>query len=104
MLPRLLTLALPTPLDLMAFLHLADAYMDNANDTYDCKSTCCVVTITKIMASTALAIIIVTLSLLDWHVQQHLPYASLQCRMVSAILMHALQMDCAYTALAFLLP
>ena len=56
------------------------------------------------IATTALALLILALSVTDWHVPRWLPRHQLLCKILTAVCMHTLRMDYACTTMAFLLP
>ena len=51
-----------------------------------------------------LALLILSLSVADWHVPRWLQHHQLLCRLLTAMCMHTLRMDCRCTMMAFLLP
>ena len=103
------TLTGSTPLELAACFHLANALMHRDLYAYDCESSNCRISAVtgpsaKETAIIQLALLILCLSLMDWHVPRWVPCQQLQCRILTAMSMHALRMDCACTAIAFFLP
>ena len=51
-----------------------------------------------------LALLILSLSVADWHVPRWLQHHQLLCRLLTAMCMHTLRMDCRCTIMAFLVP
>ena len=103
------TLTWITPLEFAACLHVANAYMHRDLYTCYCESNHCRVSAVtgpsaQETAPIALAVLILGLSLIDWHVPRWLRRHQLLCQSLTAMSMHALRMDCACTAVAFLLP
>ena len=100
--------ALCTPLELAACLHLVEAYMHRDLYTYHCESDHCGVSAVSApsaqkIATIALALLILSLSIIDWHVPRCFRSHQLLCRILTAISMQALRMDLPCTAIAFLL-
>ena len=98
-----------TPLKLAACMHLAKAYMHRDVCTYYCESNHCGVSAVNApcaqeIATTALALLIVILSIIGWHVPRGVRSQRRLCRILTAMSMQALQMNLACTAMAFLLP
>ena len=56
------------------------------------------------IATIALALLILSLSIIDWHVPRWVRGQQLLCRILTAMSMQTLRMDLACTAMAFLLP
>ena len=56
------------------------------------------------IATITLALLILSLSVADWHVPRWLQHHQLLCRLLTAMCMHTLRMDCRCTIMAFLLP
>ena len=98
-----------TPLELAACLHLAEAYMHRDFPTYHCESNHCGVSAVSApsaqkIATIALALLTLFLSIIDWHVPRGVPGQQMLCRILTAMFMQALRMDLACTAMAFWLP
>lgn len=98
-----------TPLDLAACLHLVNAYMHRYLCTYHCESDHCRVSAVSApsaqeIATIALALLVLSLAIVDWHVPRWVCSQQLLCRTLTGMSMHALRMDLACAALAFLLP
>ena len=91
-----------TPLELAACLHLANAY-DLGVDNH-CRASAVNAPSTQEIATIALALLILFLSIIDWHVPRGVRSQQLLCRILTAMSMQALRMDLACTAMAFLLP
>ena len=89
-----------TPLELAACLHLANAYMHRDLYTYCCESNHCRVCAVSApfaqeIATIALALLVLSLSIIDWHGP---PWGR------SQLLLCRIRMDLACTAIAFVLP
>ena len=102
-------LILCTPLELAACFHLVEAYMHRDLYTYHCESDHCRVSAVSApsaqeIATIALALLILSLSIIDWHVPRGVRSQQLLCRILTAISMQALRMDLACAAMAFLQP
>ena len=98
-----------TPLELAACLHLANAYMHRDLCAYYRESNHCRVSAVNALsvqeiATIALALLILSLSITDWHVPRWVRCQQLLCRILTAMSMQTLRMDLACTAMAFLLP
>ena len=98
-----------TPLELAACAHVTNACMQLDFFTYAYESNHCWVSAVtepsaQEIATTALALVILSLSAIDWHVPRWLPRHQLLCKILAAMCMQLLRMDSAYTTLAFLLP
>ena len=98
-----------TPLELAACLHLANAYMHRDLYTYYCESNHCRVSAVNApsaqeIATIALALLILSLSIIDWHVPRWVRSQQLLCRILTAMSMQEFRIDLACTAMAFLLP
>jgi len=98
-----------TPLELAACAHVTNACMQLDFFTYAYESNHCWVSAVtepsaQEIATTALALGILSLSAIDWHVPRWLPRHQLLCQILTAMCMQMLRMDSAYTTLAFLLP
>ena len=98
-----------TPLELAACAHVTNACMQWDFFTYAYESNHCWVSAVtepsaQEIATTALALGILSLSAIDWHVPRWLPRHQLLCQILTAMCMQLLRMDSAYTTLAFLLP
>ena len=77
--------------------------------TYCCESNYCRVSAVSApsaqkIATIALALLTLSLSIIDWHVPRWNRSQQLLCRILTAMSMQALRMDLACTAMAFLLP
>ena len=77
--------------------------------TYQCESDHCRVSAVSApsaqeIATIALALLILSLSIIDWHVPRGVRSQQLLCRILTAMSMQALRMDLACAAMAFLLP
>ena len=99
-------LILCTPLELAACFHLVEAFMHRDLYTYHCKSDPCWVSAVSApsaqkIASTALALLILSLSIIDWHVPRCFRSHQLLCRILTAISMQALRVEPACTVIAF---
>ena len=97
-----------TPLELAACLHLANAYMHRDLYTHYCESSHCRARAGNApsaheIATIALALLILSLSIIDWHVPRWVRGRQLLCRILTAMSMQTLRMDLACTAMAFLL-
>ena len=102
-------LAWSTSLELAACLHLANAYMHRDLCAYYHEANHCRVSAVNAMsvqeiATIALALLILSLSIIDWHVPRWVRGQQLLCRILTAMSMQTLRMDLACTAMAFLLP
>ena len=102
-------LILCTPLELAACFHLVEAYMHRDLYTYHCESDHCRVSAVSApsaqeIATIALALLRLSLSIIDWHVPRGVRSQQLLCRILTAMSMQALRMDLACAAMAFLLP
>ena len=89
--------------------HVTNACMQMDFFTYAYESNHCWVSAVtepsaQEIATTALALVILSLSAIDWHVPRWLPRHQLLCQILTAMCMQTLRMDSAYTTLAFLLP
>jgi hypothetical protein len=98
-----------TPLELAACLHLANAHMHRDLYIYYCESKHCRVSAVNAssaqeIGTNALALLILSLSIIDWHVPRCCRSQQMLCRILTAMCMQALRMDRACTAMAFLLP
>ena len=98
-----------TPLELAACAHATKACIHWDLFTYFCESNHCWISAVtepsaQEIATTALALVILSLSAIDWHVPRWLPRHQLLCQILTAMCMQTLRMDCAYTTIAFLLP
>ena len=79
-----------TPLELAACLHLAEAYMHRDLYTYDCESNHCRVSAVSApsaqkIATIALALLTLILSIMDWHVPRGVPGQQMLCRIFTAM-------------------
>ena len=97
MFPALLRnmLILCTPLELAACFHLVEAYMHRNVYTYHCESDHCRVSAVSApsaqnIATMALALLILGLSIIDWHVPRCFRSHQLLCRILTAMSMQAL--------------
>ena len=102
-------LILCTPLELAACFHLVEAYMHRDLYTYHCESDHCRVSAVSApsaqkIATIALALLILSLSIIDWHVPRCFRNHQLLCRILTAMSMQALRVELACTVIAFLLP
>ena len=102
-------LILCTPLELAACFHLVEAYMHRDLYTYHCESDHCRVSAVSApsaqkIATIALALLILSLSIIDWHVPRCFRSHQLLCRILTAMSMQALRVELACTVIAFLLP
>ena len=102
-------LILCTPLELAACFHLVEAYMHRDLYTYHCESDHCRVSAVSApsaqkIATIALALLILRLSIIDWHVPRCFRSHQLLCRILTAMSMQALRVELACTVIAFLLP
>ena len=102
-------LILCTPLELAACFHLVEAYMHRDLYTYHCESDHCRVSAVSApsaqkIATIALALLILSLSIIDWHVPRCFRSHQLLCRILTAMAMQALRVELACTVIAFLLP
>ena len=89
-----------TPLELEAC-----AYVGNAAihwDLFTCSHESIHYQINAVTIT--LALLILSLSVADWHVPRWLQHHQLLCRLLTAMCMHTLRMDCRCTMMAFLLP
>ena len=89
-----------TPLELAAC-----AYVGNAAihwDLFTCSREAIHYQINAVTIT--LALLILSLSVADWHVPRWLQHHQLLCRLLTAMCMHTLRMDCRCTIMAFLLP
>ena len=98
-----------TPLELAACFHLVEAYMHRDLYTYHCESDHCRVSAVSApsaqkIATIALALLILSLSIIDWHVPRCFRSHQLLCRILTAMSMQALRVELACTVIAFLLP
>ena len=91
-----------TPLELAACLHLANAYDLGVGN--HCRVSAVNAPSAQEIATIALALLILSLSIIDWHVPRGVRSQQLLCRILTAMSMQALRMDLACTAMAFLLP
>ena len=91
-----------TPLELAACLHLANAYDLGVGN--HCRVSAVNAPSAQEIATIALALLILSLSIIDWHVPRGFRSQQLLCRILTAMSMQALRMDLACTAMAFLLP
>ena len=102
-------LILCTPLELAACFHLVEAYMHRDLYSYHCDSDSCRVSAVSApsaqkIATIALALLIISLSIIDWHVPRCFRSHQLLCRILTAMSMQALRVELACTVIAFLLP
>ena len=102
-------LILCTPLELAACFHLVEAYMHRDLYTYHCESDHCRVSAVSApsaqkIATIALTLLILSLSIIDWHVPRCFRSHQLLCRILTAMSMQALRVELACTVIAFLLP
>ena len=102
-------LTLCTPLELAACFHLVEAYIHRNVYTYHCDSHHCRVSAVSApsaqnIATMALALVILGLSIIDWHVPRCFRSHQLLCRILTAMSMHALGVELACEVIAFLLP
>ena len=98
-----------TSLELAACAHVTNVCMHWNLFTYFCESKHCLISAlieptAQDIAITALALVILSLSAIAWHVPRWLPRHQLLCQILTAMCMQTLRMDCAYTTIAFLLP
>ena len=98
-----------TPLQLAACFHLVEAYMHRDLYTYHCESDHCRVSAVSApsaekIATIALALLILSLCIIDWHVPRCFRSHQLLCRILTAMSMQALQVELACTVIAFLVP
>ena len=98
-----------TPLELAACLHLVKAYMHRDLYTYHCESDYYWVSAVSApsaqkIATIALALLILSLCIIDWHVPRRFRRHQLLCRILTAMFMQALRIELACTVIAFLLP
>ena len=98
-----------TPLELAACLHLANAYMHRELCAYYLESNHGRVSAVNALsaqeiATIALALLILILSIIDWHVPRWVRGQQLLCRILTAMSMQTLRMELACTVMAFLLP
>ena len=91
-----------TPLELAACLYLADAYSLGVSN--HCRVSAVNAPSAKEIATIALALLILTLSIIDWHVPREVPCHHFLCRILTAMSTQALGMNLACTIMAFLLP
>ena len=91
-----------TPLELAACLHLANAYDLGVGN--HCRVSAVNAPSAQEIATIALALLILSLSIIDWHVPRGVRSQQLICRILTAMSMQALRMDLACAAMAFLLP
>ena len=102
-------LILCTPLELAACFHLVEAYMHRDLYTYHCESDHCRVSAVSApsaqkIATIALALLTLILSIIDWHVPRGVPGQQMLCRILTAMSMQTLEMNVACIAIAFSLP
>ena len=98
-----------TPLESAACFHLVNAYMHQDFPThYRVANHCRLSEVSELsapeIATTACALLILALSVTDWHVPQWLPRHQLLCKILTAVCMYTLRVDYACTTMAFLLP
>ena len=91
-----------TPLELAACLHLANAYDLGVGN--HCRVSAVNAPSAQEIATIALALLILTLSIIDWHVPREVPSQQFLCRILTAMSTQALGMNLACTIMAFLLP
>ena len=91
-----------TPLELAACLHLANAYDLGVGNHF--RVSAVNAPSTQEIATIALALLILILSIIDWHVPRGVRSQQLLCSILTAMSMQALRMDFACTAMAFLVP
>ena len=104
-----IAMKLMTPLELAACLHLAEAYMHRDFPTYLCEASHCEISAVSApsaqkIATIALALLTLILSIMDWHVPRGVPGQQMLCRILTAMSMQALEMNVACIAIAFWLP
>ena len=85
-----------TPLELAACLHLANAYMHRDLYTHYCEANHCQVSAMSApsaheITTIALAVLIVSLSIIDWHVPRWVRCQQLLCRILAAMSMQTLE-------------
>ena len=91
-----------TPLELAACLYLADAYSLGVSN--HCRVSAVNAPSAQEIATIALALLILTLSIIDWHVPREVPSQQFLCRILTAMSTQALGMNLACIIMAFLLP
>ena len=106
---RLCTLTWLTPLELAACAHVVNAAMHW--DLFTCsresihhKINAATEPSAQEIATITLALLILSLSVADWHVPRWLQHHQLLCQLLTAMCMHTLRSDCWCTIMAFLLP
>ena len=106
---RLCTLTWLTPLELAACAHVVNAAMHW--DLFTCSResihhqiNAATEPSAQEIATITLALLILSLSVADWHVPRWLQHHQLLCQLLTAMCMHTLRMDCRCTMMAFLLP
>ena len=106
---RLCALTWLTPLELAACAHVVNAAMHW--DLFTCSRESIHHQINAAtepsapeIATITLALLILSLSVADWHVPRWLQHHQLLCQLLTAMCMHTLRSDCWCTIMAFLLP
>ena len=98
-----------TPLELAACFHLASACTHQTVHTDRCEPNHCWVRPStrpsaQEMSAVAIALTILLLAIMDWHVPRVTKWQPITCRVLTAMCMYALRADTACTVTALLLP
>ena len=98
-----------TPLELAACFHLASACTHQTVHTDRCEPNHCWVRPStrpsaQEMSAVAIALTILLLAIMDWHVPRVTTWQPITCRVLTAMCMYALRADTACTVTALLLP